>query len=172
MAQVLFFDIFSKKDPHLNDFEDFYKFIFTKNVLQNYVPFQLLMIPLHQIILHNSERIFQKEYKNCSCKLMIKLEMRNYNIILTEKQRKYQRYHLEKLIKMNILEVKKYYLRNQIEEIKKQLYIYIFIYIGRQFHRCIGGQIDRQIDRQIDTGLNNQILQELLVKIFILVKNV
>ena len=45
--------------------------------------------------------------------------MRNYNIILTEKQRKYQRDHLEKLIKMNILEVKKYYLKNQIEEIKK-----------------------------------------------------
>ena len=83
--------------------------------------------------------------------------MRNYNIILTEKQRKYQRYHLEKLIKMNILEVKKYYLRNQIEEIKKQLYIYIYIYrqIVSQMYRWIDRQIDRQIDRygfeQLDT---------------------
>ena len=76
--------------------------------------------------------------------------MRNYNIILTEKQRKYQRYHLEKLIKMNILEVKKYYLRNQIEEIKKQLYIYIYIYLYIQVDSFIDVQVDRQIDRQID----------------------
>ena len=41
---------------------------------------------------------------------MIRLEMKNCNIILTEKQQKYQHYHLEKLIKMNILQVKKYYL--------------------------------------------------------------
>ena len=33
-----------------------------------------------------------------------------YNTILTEKQQKYQHYHLEKLINMNILQVKKYYL--------------------------------------------------------------
>ena len=41
---------------------------------------------------------------------MIKLEMKNYNMILTEKQQKYQHYHLEKLINMNILQVKKYFL--------------------------------------------------------------
>ena len=41
---------------------------------------------------------------------MIRLEMKNYNAILTEKQQKYQPYHLEKLINMNFLEVKKYYL--------------------------------------------------------------
>ena len=41
---------------------------------------------------------------------MIKLEMKNYNMILTEKQQKYQHYHLEKFIIMNILQVKKYYL--------------------------------------------------------------
>ena len=34
----------------------------------------------------------------------------NCNIILTEKQQKYQHYHREKLINMNILQVKKYYL--------------------------------------------------------------
>ena len=31
-----------------------------------------------------------------------------YNMILTEKLQKYQLYHLEKLINMNILQVKKY----------------------------------------------------------------
>ena len=39
---------------------------------------------------------------------MIRLEMKNYNMILTEKQEKYQYYHLEKLININILKVKKY----------------------------------------------------------------
>ena len=38
---------------------------------------------------------------------MIRLEMENYNMILTEKQRKYQHYHVQKLINMNILQVKK-----------------------------------------------------------------
>ena len=38
---------------------------------------------------------------------MIGLEMKNCNMILTEKQQKYQHYHLEKLINMNILQVKK-----------------------------------------------------------------
>ena len=31
------------------------------------------------------------------------------NTILTEKQQKYQHYHLKKLINMNILQVKKYF---------------------------------------------------------------
>ena len=34
--------------------------------------------------------------------------MENDNMILTEKQQKYQNYHLEKMINMNILQVKKY----------------------------------------------------------------
>ena len=41
--------------------------------------------------------------------MMIKLEMKNYNMILTDKQQKYQHYHLEKLITINILQVQKYY---------------------------------------------------------------
>ena len=41
-------------------------------------------------------------------KLMIRLEMKNCNIMLTEKQQKFQHYHLENLINMNILQVKKY----------------------------------------------------------------
>ena len=39
---------------------------------------------------------------------MIRLETRNYNILLSEKQQKYQHYHLEKLIDMSILQVKKH----------------------------------------------------------------
>ena len=33
-------------------------------------------------------------------------EMKNYNMILTEKQQKYQLYHLEKLKNINILQVR------------------------------------------------------------------
>ena len=40
---------------------------------------------------------------------MIRLEMKNYSMILTEKQQKYQHYHLENVINMNILQVNKYY---------------------------------------------------------------
>ena len=39
-----------------------------------------------------------------------KLEMKNYNKISLEKQQIYQHYHPEKLINMNTLQVKKYYL--------------------------------------------------------------
>ena len=38
-----------------------------------------------------------------------KLEMKNYNMTLTEKQQKYQHDHLEESINMSILQVKKYY---------------------------------------------------------------
>ena len=41
---------------------------------------------------------------------MIRLEMKNYNMILTEKQQKYQHNHQVKLINMNILLMKEYYL--------------------------------------------------------------
>ena len=41
---------------------------------------------------------------------MIRLEMKKYNNILTEKQQKYQHYRQIKLINMNILRMKKYYL--------------------------------------------------------------
>ena len=43
-------------------------------------------------------------------KLIRRLELKNCNMILTEKQQKYQHYNPEKLINMNILQVKKYYL--------------------------------------------------------------
>ena len=41
---------------------------------------------------------------------MIKVEMKNYNIILTKKQQKYLHYHPKKIINMNNLQLKKYYL--------------------------------------------------------------
>ena len=41
---------------------------------------------------------------------MIRLKMRNYNMTLVEKQQKHKHYHQAKLIKMSILQVKKYYL--------------------------------------------------------------
>ena len=39
------------------------------------------------------------------------IKMKNYNMILIEKPRKYQLYHQVKLINMNTLLVKKYYHR-------------------------------------------------------------
>ena len=39
---------------------------------------------------------------------MIQLEMKNYNMTLTEKQQKYKHYHHVKLINMIILLAKKY----------------------------------------------------------------
>ena len=39
-----------------------------------------------------------------------KIRDKNYNMILTEMQYKYQVYHLEKLTNMNSLQVNKYYL--------------------------------------------------------------
>ena len=41
---------------------------------------------------------------------MIRLEMKNHDIILTDKQQKHQLCHLEKLMNMNILQLKKNYL--------------------------------------------------------------
>ena len=40
---------------------------------------------------------------------MIRLKMKKYNTILTEKQQKCEHYHRVKLINMNVLQVKKYY---------------------------------------------------------------
>ena len=42
--------------------------------------------------------------------MMIILKMKRYNMILIDKLQKYQPYHQAKLISMNMLQVKKYYL--------------------------------------------------------------
>ena len=72
--------------------------------------------------------MFQKESfrKNIKTDHTIDDKIRNgklqYSItILTEKQDKYQHYHLEKLININILQVQKYYPR--IKEAKKLIVI-------------------------------------------------
>ena len=50
--------------------------------------FLVLILLLNWIILHVSERIFEKEYKMQSWQLMLWLEMKIYNMILTTKQQK------------------------------------------------------------------------------------
>ena len=52
---------------------------------------------------------------------MIKLEMKNCNVILTGKPQKYQHYHLEKLININILQVKKCYLLIKVAKFTNSL---------------------------------------------------
>ena len=46
---------------------------------------------------------------------MIRLEMKNYNMTLTEKHKKYKHYHQVKLINMIILQAKKFYLLVHVE---------------------------------------------------------
>ena len=46
---------------------------------------------------------------------MIRLETKNYNMILREKEPKYKHYHQVKLINMNILQTKEYYLLIKVE---------------------------------------------------------
>ena len=60
------------------------------------------MLLLHHMFRKNlAERILKL------IQLMIRLEIKNDNMTLTEKQLKYQYYHLEKLIHVNILQVNK-----------------------------------------------------------------
>ena len=65
---------------------------------------------------------------------MIRLEMKNYNTILVEKQPKYQRYLQRKFISMNILLIKKYY-----NLIKKKIEQAQFTYspLGKTFEKQI-----------------------------------
>ena len=53
---------------------------------------------------HITFSIYKKSWQ-----LIFRLEMKNYNTILTEKQSKYQPYHQTKSVSINILLVKKYY---------------------------------------------------------------
>ena len=56
---------------------------------------------------HFRENILERIQK-LIIQLMIRLEMKNYNTILTEKPQKCQHYHHVKLINMNVLQAKKY----------------------------------------------------------------
>ena len=44
----------------------------------------------------------------------MRLKIKNYNMILLEKQQKYQHYHVGKLKDMKVLQVKKYYLLSSL----------------------------------------------------------
>ena len=55
---------------------------------------------------------------------MIKLEMKNYNTILIEKQPKYQLYHQTKFVNMSILLVKIYYHSNKQQIIEQAKFTY------------------------------------------------
>ena len=61
---------------------------------------------------------------------MIRLEMKNYKIILTEKQLRYQLYHQSKFINMNVLLVKMYY--HLIEQAK-----FTYAPLGKAFEKQI-----------------------------------
>ena len=53
---------------------------------------------------------FRKNFLKKILKLMIRLEMENYIIKLTKKKQSYRHCHQVKLININILQMKKYYL--------------------------------------------------------------
>ena len=55
---------------------------------------------------------------------MIRLEMKKYNMILTEKKQKYQYYHQVKLININFLQTKKYCYLIKGETIKQTKFTY------------------------------------------------
>ena len=82
-----------------------------KNIRLNSTHYFIMKIPnkweLQQIAFNHSSDIDFKDFMNIYKKWW---KMKNYNMILTEKQQKYQRYHHVKLINMNILHVKQYYL--------------------------------------------------------------
>ena len=62
-----------------------------------------------------------------------RLEMKSCNMILTEKLQNYQNYHLEKLMNMNNLQVKKhrFLIKDKIvEEVK-----FSFFHLGKAFEK-------------------------------------
>ena len=82
---------------------------------------------------------------------MIRFEMKNCNMILTEKQQKYQHYNLGKLINMNILLGKKYchLIKGQIIEKAK----FTYSPLGKAFEKQTK-TIEEQERKQIDAITN------------------
>ena len=78
-----------------------------KNVPLNHIRFLLMTLHLHQIILYGLESYFQNVIKIMTINDQIRV--RNCDMILIEKQPKYQLYHQIKCINMNLLLVKIYY---------------------------------------------------------------
>ena len=77
---------------------------------------------------------------------MIRLEMKNYDMILTEKLPKYKFYHWVKLIILNILLVKKYLSSNQQQIIEQAKFTYSPL--GKAFEKQIKTNED-QGEKQI-----------------------
>ena len=95
------------------DFQDFMNFY--KNCTAKPYSFLVIDTTLASDNRSRFRKIFQKEYKSQSWQLMIKLKMKDYNTIFTEKQQKYRHYRQVKLISMNILQLKKYYYLIKVE---------------------------------------------------------
>ena len=70
---------------------------------------------------------------------MIRLEMKNCNMVLTEKQQKYQHYHLKKLINMSILQVKKYCFLNKDKIVEQAKFAY----------SPLGKAFEKQTEKQV-----------------------
>ena len=96
---------------------------------------------------------FRKNLFNIECnsiisskswQLMIRLKMKNYNMILMEKQLKYQLYHQAKFINMNILLVEIYYQQQIIEQAK-----FTYYPLGKTFEKQIQ-TIEDQGKKQVD----------------------
>ena len=85
-------------DIDFQDFMNLYKKCTAK-------PYSFLVIDT-TLASDNSLR-FRKNFLELIMTMMIKLKMKKYNVILTEKQQKYRHYPQERLINMNILQVKK-----------------------------------------------------------------
>ena len=104
-----------------------------KIVLQSHILFQLMALPWHQIIRFVFDVIFQKELKKVTIKLMIRLEMKNYNTILTEKQQDC----LMQSSGIHVYNIYTIYIINNIYLQISVIYIYI-IYINIHTYVCSG----------------------------------
>ena len=88
--------------------------------------------------------------------------MKNYNMILTEKQQKYQRYGQVKLINMNILQVQNYYHLIKVNIIEQAKFTYSPL--GKAFEKQTKTS-EEQGKKQIDAIANqNKILEAITNK--------
>ena len=84
---------------------------------------------------------------------MIKLKIKNYNMILIKNQQKYRHYYLEKLINMNISQVKKYYHLIKVKIIEKAKFTHFPL--GKEFEKqtkTIEDQGEKQIKALQEQG--------------------
>ena len=75
---------------------------------KNHILFKLLMLLLHQIILHVSGKDILERIQNLIMTIDDEIRDEKLQYDVKEKQQKYQLYHQVKLMNVNILQVKKY----------------------------------------------------------------